>query len=193
MKTFNDYLNDTQEIGFVAQVMDSIIYAHGLPNLHPGCMVMFESGELGYAMGIHPDYAEIMMLSPNRVPIGTRIARLQTPLKIKVGAQQLGTILHSQDFQKTIFDLEDLNNTVDLDCAKTTHYPEEPSVSTADSGSIPEVAVTLDSKSKTETQPEPRPEAQITTPPPASVVPKTKPKLKVQAETKARPRTKTKT
>lgn len=106
MKTFKEYLDQTQEIGTVEQVMESIVYAHGLPQVHPGEMVMFETGELGYVIAIHSDYVEILLLSSQRVEIDTRVTRMQTPLKVKVGTQHLGNILYSDDFQKTIFDFE---------------------------------------------------------------------------------------
>lgn len=107
MKTFKDYLDQTQEIGFVDQIMESIIYVHGLPQLHPGEMVILETGEIGYTIAVHPNYVEILLLSSERVEIGTRVTRMQSNLKVKVDDKLLGTTIHSQDFQKTIFNFED--------------------------------------------------------------------------------------
>src|SRR5260221_10663772 len=111
MKTFDDYLKLTQEIGFVDQMLESIAYAHGLPSLNPGEMVIFETGDLGYTIGIHPDYVEIMLLSPLRIEIGTRVTRMKTNLKVKIGDQHLGSILYSEDFEKTIFCFDEETST----------------------------------------------------------------------------------
>ena len=45
MKTIDDYLNETHEIGYVKKVVNVIAYAHGLPSVRPGEIVIFENGE----------------------------------------------------------------------------------------------------------------------------------------------------
>ena len=47
MKDFTAYLNETEEIGFVEQVADVIIYVNGLPKVKPEEIVVFETGEFG--------------------------------------------------------------------------------------------------------------------------------------------------
>jgi len=121
MKTFNDYLNKTGEVGFVDTVLGPIIYAHGLPHVHPKEMVLFETGEMGYVMSFNENQVEIALLSPTDVAVGTRIARTDGGLKIKVDDSMLGRVITSSDIEKSIFNLDDdTSDAYDIDNTKTS-------------------------------------------------------------------------
>ena len=63
MKDFNSYLNETEEIGYVEQVADAIIYVSGLPKIKPEEIVIFETGDFGQVFSIEPETVEILIFS----------------------------------------------------------------------------------------------------------------------------------
>ena len=60
MKDFTAYLNETEEIGFVEQVADVIIYVNGLPKVKPEEIVVFETENL-VRFSVAPNYVEILV------------------------------------------------------------------------------------------------------------------------------------
>ncbi len=121
MKTFNDYLKKTGEVGFVDTVLGPVIYGHGLPHAHPKEMVLFETGEVGYIMSFTADKVEIALLSPTDVMVGTRIARTDSSLKIKVDESMLGSIITSKEMEKSIYELDgDSGDVHEIDSTKTS-------------------------------------------------------------------------
>ncbi len=103
MKDFQYYLDKNQEIGFVDQVSHSIISAHGLPHMHLGEVVIFESGELGTVMTIDPESFEVLLFSPTTVVPGTRIVRTGSGLRVSVNKSYLGRVITSAELEKNIF------------------------------------------------------------------------------------------
>ena len=103
MTDFDSYLSSTEEIGFVRQIVGSMIYAEGLPTAHPGEVVLFEFGGMGYVLGLTPVSVEILLLSAEDVLVGTRIARTGSTLRIKTGKEYLGTILTSDILRNEVF------------------------------------------------------------------------------------------
>lgn len=93
MKDFNSYLTQTEEIGYVEQVADAIIYATGLPNVKPEEIVVFETGDFGQVFSIEPELVEILTFSKNSIKPGTRLTRTNEILKIPVGAELLGKVI----------------------------------------------------------------------------------------------------
>jgi F-type H+/Na+-transporting ATPase subunit alpha len=107
MHDYNYYLEKSGEIGYVDQVVKSIVYAHGLPTIRPGEMVMFETGQIGYILGINKESVEILLLSPTAVVVGTKLTRTLSGLKIKVDEKYLGKTISSLDFEKDLFVLDE--------------------------------------------------------------------------------------
>lgn len=107
MKTFEEYLKDTGEVGFVDTVLGPIVYAHGLPHAHPKERVVFETGEMGYIMSFNRDQVEIALLSPTDVKVGTRISRTNESLKIAVSTKMLGSVISSKEMESTIYEAAD--------------------------------------------------------------------------------------
>lgn len=93
MKDFSFYLKNTSEVGFVQESANEIIYADGLPKVKPEEIVIFETGELGMALGLTSDLAEILVFSQNPVRNGTRLTRTNEFLKVPLGMHLLGNII----------------------------------------------------------------------------------------------------
>jgi F-type H+-transporting ATPase subunit alpha len=126
-KDFEYYLNKTGEVGFTDQVFQSVIHVHGLPNAHPGEVVLFETGEIGYIMALNVTSVEISLLSHSNVRVGTRVARTNSQLKIRVGDDYLGKFISSVDLEKNmfVFDEENSANIREIDGEKdafSDHY-----------------------------------------------------------------------
>lgn len=122
MKTFNDFLHLTGEVGFVETVLGPLIYASGFPGVHPKEVVLFESGEIGYVMSFTKDKVEIALLSPTDVAVGTRIARTNGHLKINTSNAMLGSVITSADLERTLFRVDEENDSGDIreiDTSKT--------------------------------------------------------------------------
>lgn len=95
MRDFNTYLTETEEIGYVEQVADSIIYVSGLPNIKPEEIVIFETGEFGQVFTIDTETVEILIFSQNSVKPGTRVTRTNETLRVPVGTELLGKVIDS--------------------------------------------------------------------------------------------------
>jgi len=93
MKDFNSYLNETEEIGYVEQVADAIIYVSGLPKIKPEEIVIFETGDFGQVFSIEPETVEILIFSKNPIKPGTRVTRTNEILKIPTGYELLGRVI----------------------------------------------------------------------------------------------------
>lgn len=94
MKKFNDYLNETGEIGYVKKVVNVIVYADGLPTAHPGEVVIFEGGQIGQVTSLKQDLIEILTFSKKVVKTGERVARTGRLNTIPVGNELLGKIIN---------------------------------------------------------------------------------------------------
>src|SRR3990167_6786812 len=94
MKDFTAYLNETEEIGYVEQVADAIIYVSGLPKVKVDEIVVFETGEFGHVFSINPDFVEVLIFSKQHIQPGTRVARTNEVLGISVGSGLLGRVIN---------------------------------------------------------------------------------------------------
>lgn len=90
MKNFKYYLDQIGEIGFVEEVLHSIVYVSGLPGARPSELVIFESGELGQVISLSRDVVEILLLARTQVRVSTRVARTDELLQVPVGEALLG-------------------------------------------------------------------------------------------------------
>lgn len=94
MKKFNDYLNQTGEIGYVKKVVNVMVYADGLPSAHPGEVVIFEGGQIGQVSSLKQDIVEILTFSKVSVKAGEKVARTGSLITIPVGNELLGKIIN---------------------------------------------------------------------------------------------------
>ncbi|OGM24063.1 hypothetical protein A2715_02700 [Candidatus Woesebacteria bacterium RIFCSPHIGHO2_01_FULL_39_32] len=93
MKDFNYYLDSLGEIGFVEELMHSLIYASGLPRVHPGELVLFESGDLGQVFSLTPEKIEVLLLTRANLKVGSKLVRTDTRMQIPVGVGLLGRVI----------------------------------------------------------------------------------------------------
>ena len=90
MKDFNYYLDTIGEIGFVEEMVHSLVYASGLPKGHPGEVVLFESGDLGQVLSLSRDQIEVLLLTNTHIQVGSKLVRTGEHLQVPVGMGLLG-------------------------------------------------------------------------------------------------------
>ncbi len=81
------------EIGYVTQVVDTLVYANGIPGAKPDEVIVFETGEMGQILSLLSDTVEILTFSDKPIKVGTRLTRTGSTLKIPVGNELLGKII----------------------------------------------------------------------------------------------------
>lgn len=91
--TFQSYLNQIGEIGFVDEANESLAYVDGLPGLTPNELVVFETGQIGLAKYLFEDRSEILVFAKEPIDISTRVVRTNTQLEIPVGEGYLGKLI----------------------------------------------------------------------------------------------------
>lgn len=90
MKSFSYYYDALGEYGEVEIVNPPLLVAKGLPNVRPKELVLFETGDKGWVVGMNATSVEIFLLTQSRIPVGTRIVRTNQTLGIAVGKHLLG-------------------------------------------------------------------------------------------------------
>ncbi len=90
MKSFNDYLNNIGEVGYVEEVVNSVAYVSGLPKAISGEVLLFENDGLGMVLSMDENFLEVLVLSSADLRVGTKVARTQTRLSVGVGSGLLG-------------------------------------------------------------------------------------------------------
>lgn len=90
IKKFKDYLKETEEIGFVEEVVSSIAYVSGLPGARLLEIVIFESGNFGQVFSIDESRIEVILLSENFVKVGEKVTRTNLTFNVSVGEWVLG-------------------------------------------------------------------------------------------------------
>ncbi len=95
MKSFDHYLKLTEEIGFVEESRQSLVYVRGLPNATIQEIIMFETGESGIILSLTSEYAEILTYSKYPVKTGVRATRTGSKQEMPVGFEVLGQTVDS--------------------------------------------------------------------------------------------------
>lgn len=93
MNTFNDYLKEIGEIGYVEEALPSLAYTSGLPTAHPSEIVLFETGEIGQVLTLSENKTELLVFAKYPIRVGTRVVRTNKLLEIPVGNEVLGQII----------------------------------------------------------------------------------------------------
>ncbi len=93
MKSFDEYLQESGEIGQVESIFQSVIYVSGLPKARPNELVITEDGEKGLVQDIEKDLIEILILSSKRIIPGTRVTRTNDIVKVPVSTELLGRVV----------------------------------------------------------------------------------------------------
>jgi len=90
MKDFNYYLQAFNEFGVVTQVNQTVVLASGLPMVKLHEIVLFETGQQGEVFGLKAQSVEVLMLSQEKITVGTKLVRTNRMLAITVGRELLG-------------------------------------------------------------------------------------------------------
>lgn len=95
MNEFEGYLKKVSEIGFVEEVVQSVIRVSGLPGASLWEKVIFESGVVGQVSALKPGFIEIMVFSRTPVRVGERVARTKEIFSIAVDDKLLGQTINA--------------------------------------------------------------------------------------------------
>lgn len=90
MKKFQDYLDETGEIGYVVQNFHSLVYVSGLPGAHPNEVIVFENGEAGLVLSMTKERLEVLIFSNVQIRVGSKVVRTNEHIKVGVGDTLLG-------------------------------------------------------------------------------------------------------
>ncbi len=93
MQDYQYYLTTFGEYGEVDQVNTPILIAKGLPYVKLRELVLFETGQKGWVIGLNRDSVTILLFSQEKIPVGTKVVRTQTTLSIPVGDHLLGMLI----------------------------------------------------------------------------------------------------
>lgn len=90
---FEDYLNKVGEVGYVEEMMHSIVYVSGLPNAHPSESVVFENGNFGQVFSMTKDRVEVLVLGNKPIKVGMKLTRTDNMLQIPVSDDFMGRMI----------------------------------------------------------------------------------------------------
>ncbi len=93
MKSFNEYLEKSNEVGFVEAVNNTVISVSGLPSAKPQEIVILETGEKGLILNLHSDLCDVLLFSKNYIKTGTKVTRTKNALSLEAGPHLLGKVI----------------------------------------------------------------------------------------------------
>src|SRR4030066_115075 len=93
MKTYEDYLKETGEVGSIQSIVHSIVYVSGLPGVRPKEMVVAEGGQRGIVQALERETAEVLMLDTHDLVSNLSVARTNETFTIPAGEGLLGRIV----------------------------------------------------------------------------------------------------
>lgn len=94
MKSFNEYLTEHKEIGYILRVNGFIVHIAGLPSVRVGEIVIFEDNTIGEVLSFDTDNAEVMVFSRTPLRARMRVSRTDRSLTIPVGDSLLGMTIN---------------------------------------------------------------------------------------------------
>ena len=94
MKSFNDYLNESGEIGFVEEIVHSLAHVSGIPNAVAQELVVFENGDIGQVFSLSSEIAKILLFSKRPLTVGMKATRTKQTIRIPVHEKLLGRIIN---------------------------------------------------------------------------------------------------
>lgn len=92
-KNFDYFLNKFEEVGYVEEIIDSIVYAKGLPGAVSDELVIFDGNQMGQVIGMDEEKLEILLFTDNVIKVGSKIARTGGPPTVLVDDNVLGKVL----------------------------------------------------------------------------------------------------
>jgi F-type H+/Na+-transporting ATPase subunit alpha len=93
MKSFEDALARTEEVGYVEELYPSLVKVGGLPKAKLNEVVLFESGDLGKVYSLTEESVEVLLFTNQAISIGMRVARTDQHYSIGVGDALVGTMI----------------------------------------------------------------------------------------------------
>lgn len=92
---YNYFLNKSQEIGIVKELLYPIVLIEGLPGVSISELVYFENDTIGFVTSLSEKYVEVLLFDSKSVTVGSKVVRTGEPLSIPVGEMFLGKTIDS--------------------------------------------------------------------------------------------------
>lgn len=92
--SFQKYLENNSEYGIVKEIHHPLVLVDGLPNVQVSEKVVFDTGHVGFVMGLGKNSVEVLLLTQDPVPIHCKVARTGEKISIPVGESLLGVTVN---------------------------------------------------------------------------------------------------
>lgn len=93
IKSFDAYMKETAEVGYVESVVTPLFYVSGLPTIRPQEIVVTENGTKGIVQVVFEDLAEVLLLESRSLNHQERVARTTESVSVEAGEGLLGRII----------------------------------------------------------------------------------------------------
>jgi F-type H+-transporting ATPase subunit alpha len=93
VKTFDAYLKETGEVGYVQSIISSIFYVSGLPTARLNELVISENGLIGIVKALLPEIVEVMVFEGQSLGHNMRVVRTNEFFQVPVSANFLGRVV----------------------------------------------------------------------------------------------------
>lgn len=94
MKTFDEYLKNIGEVGYVESIIHSIFYINGLPGAKLHEIILSEKGHIGIVQGVLPDMVEVMLLQGENLVHNLKVVRTNETFEMPVTEKYLGRVIN---------------------------------------------------------------------------------------------------
>lgn len=93
MKTFDAYLKETGEVGYVKSIISSIFYVSGLPTARLNELIISENGVIGIVKALLPEVVEVMVFEGQSLGHNMRVVRTNEFFQVPVSQLFLGRVV----------------------------------------------------------------------------------------------------
>ena len=93
MQSFESYLEQTKEVGFVDEIRPPILRVNGLPGASIDEVILFESGGYGLVLDLEEDYIDVLKIRGGTILIGERAVRSGNRLSTLVSENMIGKMV----------------------------------------------------------------------------------------------------
>ncbi len=90
---FSNYLENTNEIGYVESTSMPLVYIKGLPGIKPKEKVVFEKDYVGQVLSISEEVVEVIVFTKDVITVGTKVVRTDKKIEIPIGDSLIGMVL----------------------------------------------------------------------------------------------------
>jgi F-type H+-transporting ATPase subunit alpha len=91
--TFQKYMLETSEVGYVEKIIESLVYVSGLPGARVFEEIFSEEGHVGYIFSIDRDHVICLMLSSNHLFKGLKVVRTNELIQVRCGEGLLNHVI----------------------------------------------------------------------------------------------------